>query len=374
VQDAARQVAYGTRVFMTPPNKRGMGARQRVTLKFLAQHLELSPTTVSAVVNDSPVASTIAEKTKARIWEAVEQFRYRPNPFARYLQSKRTFHVGILVPEIGDEFSAMLISGIEGKLGEAKFSYFVESHGFAPEEVENYPDVLMDRQVEGMIFINTPLREPMPVPVVAISDITRARGVTRIVIDNYRAMLSAISHLKHLGHTRIAFFKGPENNGDTETRWAAILKSSKEMGIAVLPDLTATMGKYFEAGKSSMMERGYNAAVQLLHHNHDFTALVAFNDGSAIGAMRALQDYDLKIPRDVSVIGVDDILLAQYVSPRLTTVRQPLKQMGGIAASTLLRRIQGEKVQEEIVIQPELVIRESTAAIAVTKSKTAALP
>ncbi|HVO60025.1 MAG TPA: LacI family DNA-binding transcriptional regulator [Terriglobales bacterium] len=348
---------------MKAVRKRLPNRGQRVTLKFLAEYLELSPTTVSVVLNDSPLASTIAEKTKARVWEAVEKFQYRPNPFARYLQSKRTYNIGILVPEIGDEFSAMLISGIEEKLAEAKFNYFVESHGFAPEEVENYPDVLMDRQVEGMIFINTPLKKPMPVPVVAISDITQARGVTRVVIDNYQAMLTGIRHLKDLGHTRIAFFKGPDSNGDTEARWAAILRVAKAMGIAVKPELTATTGNYFEAGKLSMMERGYNAASGLLRRTRDFTALVAFNDGSAIGAIRAFQDGGLTVPDDISVMGMDDIHLAKFISPRLTTMRQPLKEMGGIAASTLLRRIHGERVPEETVAQPELVLRESTAAV-----------
>src|SRR6266851_9631556 len=223
----------------------------RVTLKFLAEQLNLSPTTVSVVLTNSPLAKTIAKPTKARIWEAVRKFQYRPNLFARYLHTKRTFSIAVLVPEIGDEFSAMLISGLETKLAEAKFNYFVESHRFAPQQIENSPDTLMDRQVEGMIFINTPLQQEMPVPVVAISDITNAPGVTRIVIDNYHAMLLGLRHLKELGHRKIAFFKGPEGNGDTEARWSAILHASAEMGIEVRPELTASMGTYFAAAEMS---------------------------------------------------------------------------------------------------------------------------
>src|SRR6267154_4773511 len=227
-----------------------------VTLKVIAEYLGLSPTTVSVVLTNSPLAATIAQPTKNRVWEAARKFDYRPNLFARYLHSKRTFSIAVLVPEIGDEFSAMLISGIEAKLAEAKFNYFVESHRFAPQQIENSPDTLMDRQVEGMIFINTPLRKQMPVPVVAISDITIAPGVTRIVIDNYRAVLLGLLHLKERGHRDIAFFKGPEGNGDTEARWSAILHASAEMGIEVRPELTATMGTYFAAGEKSMMQRG----------------------------------------------------------------------------------------------------------------------
>src|SRR6266853_4641267 len=236
----------------------------RVTLKFLAEQLNLSPTTVSVVLTNSPLAKTIASPTKARIWEAVRKFQYRPNLFARYLHTKRTFSIAVLVPDIGDEFSAMLISGVETSLAVAKFNYFVESHRFAPEQIENSPDTLMDRQVEGMIFINTPLRKQMPVPVVAISDITNAPGVTRIVIDNYQAVLLGLLHLKELGHRDIAFFKGPEDNGDTEARWAAVLRTAAELGLTVKPELTATMGNYFEAGEKSMMQRGYDAAMMLM--------------------------------------------------------------------------------------------------------------
>lgn len=347
---------------MRQGGERVKGSGQRVTLKFIAEYLGVSPTTVSVVLTNSPLASTIAKRTQARIWEAVQKFQYRPNVFARYLQAKRTYSVAVLVPEIGDEFSAMLISGIESKLAEAKFNYFVESHGFAPEEIENYPDLLMDRQVEGMIFINTPLKKPLPVPVVAISDITNASGVTRVVIDNYRIVLAGIRHLRSLGHTRIAFFKGPEHNGDTQARWAALTRAADETGIPVTEELIATMGSYFETNLS-MMERGYHAAMSLLQRTRNFTALMAFNDGSAIGAIRAIQDVGLTVPGDISVMGVDDIQLAEFISPRLTTIRQPLKEMGAIAASTLLKRIHGDEVPQETVLQPELVIRQSTAAV-----------
>ena len=336
---------------------------QRVTLKILAEYLNLSPTTVSVVLTNSPLASTIAKQTKDRIWEAVHKFQYRPNLFARYLHTKRTFSIAVLVPEIGDEFSAMLISGIESKLAEAKFNYFVESHRFAPQQIENSPDTLMDRQVEGMIFINTPLRKQMPVPVVAISDITVAPDVTRIVIDNHQAVLLGLQHLKELGHRRIAFFKGPEGNGDTEARWAAILRASAQLGIHVDSELTATMGTYFAAGEMSMMQRGYEAAMMLMRRTRDFTALLAFNDGSAIGAIRAIQDVGWMVPGNVSVIGMDDISLAAFISPRLTTIRQPLKVMGGMAASTLLQRIHSQEVPEETLVQPELVVRESTGRV-----------
>jgi DNA-binding LacI/PurR family transcriptional regulator len=348
---------------MLPRQKRAKNQGHRVTLKFIAEHLGLSPTTISIVLSNSPLASTIAGPTKLRIWEAAKKFSYRPNLFARSLQSKRSYSIAVLVPEIGDEFSSMLISGIESKLGEARFNYFVESHRFAPVQIENSPDTLMDRMVEGMIFINTPLRKSMPVPVVAISDITRAPGVKRIVIDNNEIARIGMEHLKALGHTRVAFFKGPEQNGDTEARWAAISRASRELGLVVRPELTVTLGTYFSTNQISMMQRGYEGMAKVLRDRQHFTAVLAFNDKSAIGAIRAIQDQGLQVPGDISVIGVDDLEFSAYLSPRLTTIRQPLTSMGAAAATTLLREIHGEEVVEETVLQPQLVVRESTAPV-----------
>ena len=336
--------------------------RERVTLKFLAKHLDLSPTTISVVISDSPLARTIAKKTKDRIWEAVREFNYRPNVFARYLHGKRTLCVAVLVPDIGDEFSASLISGIEKELARRGYFYFVVSHRGAPELIEKSPDTLLDRGVEGMIFINTPLDRSLTVPVVAVSDIAEAPGVSRIVIDNATAASVGLKHLFKLGHRKIAFLRGPQGNGDSKDRWGSLRKSAADLGLAIAPELTKELGKYPECNNTSMSDLGYHAANELLAASRDFTALVAFNDGSAIGAIRAFRDAGLNVPTDISVIGFDDIEQAAFNIPRLTTIRQPLVRMGELAASTLIRRIERpEEEPREILVEPKLVVRESTA-------------
>lgn len=335
---------------------------RRPTLKMLAQYLGLSTTTVSVVISDSPMASTITPTTKKRIWDAVEKFGYRPNVFARYLHTKRTYSVAVLVPDIGDEYSASLVSGIEARLAKDGYFFFVVSHRGAPDLIESSPNTLLDRAVEGLIFINTPLKRSLPVPVVAISDITEAPGVTRIVIDNGRAAAMILEHLTKLGHKRIAFFKGPPGNGDTQDRWENICRVASEIGVKVRPELTAQLGST-QNSTASMSDGGYECAKKLLQHRREFTALVAFNDVSAIGAMRAFHDAGLRVPRDISVTGFDDVLPATFSVPRLTTIRQPLPYMGELAASTLLESItSGKKYPEEILIYPELIVRESTAA------------
>jgi LacI family transcriptional regulator len=343
----------------TNQRSRGNG---RVTLKFLASHLNLSPTTISVVISGAPLACTIAQATKDRIWEAVREFNYRPNLFARYLHAKRTFCVAVLVPDIGDEFSSSLISGIEAKLAENGFFYFVVSHRGAPDLIETSPDTLLDRGVEGMIFINTWLRRPLPVPVVAVSDITDAPGVSSILIDNSRAASLALKHLVSLGHRNVAFFKGPAGNGDTDDRWRSMTRAAERFGIEVRPEWVRQLGTYPECNNTTMADLGYQQAKELLASSRDFTALMAFNDGSAIGAIRAFRDAGLSVPRDISVVGFDDIEQAAFIVPRLTTIHQPLREMGELAAETLIKRIDDATYNPgKIVVKPRLVLRESTA-------------
>ena len=336
----------------------------RTTLKALASHLELSPTTVSFVISGSPLAATIAESTRKRIWAAAEKLNYRPNVFARYLHTKKTYSVAVLVPDVGDEYSAALIGGVENCLAKKGFFYFVVSHRGAPELLETSPDTLLDRGVEGMIFINTPLHRALPVPIVAICDITEGPGITRIMIDNGNAAKLAIDHLVALGHREIAVIKGPEGNGDTDDRWHKLRKECQRQGIQIHPENTEHLGVYPACNEKTMSENGFAAAQKLLARKRKFTALVAFNDASAIGAIRALSDAGLRVPDDVSVIGVDDIPQSSFTVPRLTTIRQPLSSMGELAAETLLEKIAGNaEVPSRIKIQPELVVRETTTAI-----------
>jgi LacI family transcriptional regulator len=334
----------------------------RTTLKVLANHLGLSPTTVSFVISGSPFAETIAKSTRERILAAAKQLNYRPNVFAQYLHTKKTYSVAVLVPDVGDEYAAALIGGIEICLAKKGFFHFVVSHRGAPHLLETSPNTLLDRGVEGMIFINTPLHRALPVPIVAICDITEGPGITRIMIDNERVTTLAIDHLCGLGHTEIAVIKGPSGNGDTEERWKYLSQACAKHGIRILPRNTVDLGQYPACNQRTMAENGYLAAKELLAKSSTFSALVAFNDASAFGAIRAFSDVGLRVPQDISVVGVDDIPQAAFTVPRLTTVRQPLPSMGELAAETLLEKISGNgKGPKLIKISPELIIRETTS-------------
>jgi LacI family transcriptional regulator len=330
-----------------------------VSLKALAAHLGLSSATVSLVINRSPAAKSIPPKTQERIREAAQELNYRPNLMARSLRQKRSFTVGVMVPEISEGYAAMVMSGVEDFLLQEGYFYFVVSHRHRRDLIEEYPLLLQQRAVEGLIAVDTACSEKSTLPTVAISGHKEVRGVTNIVLDHNRAARVALEHLKKLGHSRIALVKGQDFSSDTEPRWQALLSVAAELGIGVRDELTIQL-----ESDSSSPEVGYQMSKNLLARKFPFTAMFAFNDISAIGAIRALRENGKRVPEDVSVIGFDDILSAAYQNPGLTTVRQPLRQMGLIAAETLLQRINGSgkgKYRKEIVVQPELIIRQTTA-------------
>jgi len=195
--------------------------------------------------------------------------------------------------------------------------------------------------------------------VVAVAGHRHIDGVTNVVLDHARAAELALTHLYSLGHRQIAFMHGQRFSSDSDARWRGLVEVAEKLGLAIKPELVISLDRDITSP-----ELGYPVVQQLLATGQPFTALVAFNDISAIGAVRALQDVNLRIPRDVSVIGFDDIKGAAFALPRLTTIRQPLAEIGRIATQSLLNRIHGTAIaRDEIVVEPQLIIRESTGPV-----------
>jgi LacI family transcriptional regulator len=331
---------------------------QPISLKELAQSLKLSPTTLSLVLNNSKKAQSIPQETKDRIFAAARGLNYRPNFFARSLRSQRTFSVGVLVPELSDGYSALVLTGIEDYLLQSGYMYLVASHRHKDNLMSEYPRLLYERSVEGLLAIDTPYDQGLPLPVVSISGHQKVPGVTNIVLNHDAAAQLGLEHLVKLGHRKIAFIKGQSFSSDTEVRWAAMQHAAKKLGISVDERLVTQM-----EGVLASPEVGYNAAAKLLKSGKHFTALFAFNDVCAIGALRAFREAGKRVPKDVSVVGFDDIYEAAYHIPALTTIRQPLLRMGMLAAETLVKRIEDStmKVPDVVQVEPEFVARESTA-------------
>lgn len=331
-----------------------------VTLKAVAQHIGLTPGTVSAVLNDSPSARSIPQETKNRIHAAAKELNYRPNFFARTLRNKRTYTIGVIAEEIGDSYSSPIISGIEQYLRKRDYFFLTVVHRHDPVLLNRYAQLLSERGVEGIITVDTTVEEAPALPTIAIAGHKKLKGVTNITLDHLRAARLALSHFKEMSHERIAFMKGNPVSADAKDRWDAICQVASEIAMKIDPELTVQIDTDVP---TPML--GYPFAKQLLARKKPFTALFAYNDISAIGAIRAIQEQGLRVPQDISVMGFDDIPGAAFHTPSLTTVQQPLNRMGEVAAQVLLERIEGNKeYPSEIAIEPELVVRESTAKAA----------
>lgn len=329
-----------------------------VRLKELAHYLGLNPSTISVVLNDTPGRS-IPDETRKRIKEAAKQFNYQPNLLARSFRSRRTLTLGILVPELGDGYHTAVMTGVGDYLVNAGYFYFTAHHRHRPNLVEQYTKQLVAKGAEGLICIDTALEHSLSVPVVAVAGHRHIQGVTNVVLDHRRAAELTLTHLHSLGHRRIAFMRGQPFSSDSDDRWRGIVEVGNELGIEIRPELTVQLNRDI-----SSPELGYPVVQQLFDGKRKFTALVCFNDIAAIGAIRAIHDLGLRVPDDISVIGFDDIKAAAYISPNLTTIRQPLSEMGRFAAQCIVNRLNHtEDFREQVAFEPELVIRESTRSI-----------
>lgn len=338
---------------LTPPKK-----ENRVTLKAVAQQLGLTPGTVSAVLNNSDASRSIPERTRKRIIEAARQLNYRPNFMARSLRVQRTYTIGVILEEIGDGYGSSIVSGVEEYIRERDYFFLTVAHRHDARLLETYSQMLLARGVEGLLTVDTVLQQAPPLPTVAVAGHKQLENVTNIILDHRRAAVLALQHLKQLGHQKIAFLKGQPESADSEVRWESICEVAKELSIEIAPERVVQL-----TGLDSTPELGYPFGKELLARRVPFTALFAYNDISAIGAMRAFQEAGLGVPEDISVVGFDDVVNASFCIPTLTTVRQPLKKMGRIAAETLLARLESDaEFPDDIAVEPELVVRKSTAA------------
>jgi LacI family transcriptional regulator len=275
--------------------------------------------------------------------------------------------VGVILEEIGGGYGSMVVSGIEEYLREKNYFFLTVAHRHDKNLLQSYSNLLSARGVEGFITVDTSISEAPSLPTVAVAGHHVVENVTNIVLDHRKAAELGLRHLKEEGHTRIAFLRGQAESSDSEVRWAAICELAEDLKIKIEPELVVQL-----RGLDSTPELGYPFAKELLNRRVPFTALFAYNDISAIGAMRAFQEAGLRVPEDVSVVGFDDIPISTLCIPSLTTVRQPLKRMGQIAAQTLLSRLDDNaEYRAEIAVEPEFVVRKSSCSGLREKIRTA---
>jgi LacI family transcriptional regulator len=346
-----------------------------VTIRDVASESGYSASTVSIVLNNAPLSRYIPADTKTKIETTARRLGYRPNPLARSLRSQRSNIVGVMVFDITDPFCTPMLRGLENALYQANYlSLLADAHN-EPHRFERYLEMLLDRRVEGLIVIANWLVTDIKL----LADVTRrqvpiviaGRGfeldsVSTVSVDNEGGAALALEHLYQLGHREIAFLRGPKALTSSGQRWKGIRAFAQSAGLHLDAKLIAELPESLDPNSS--FEAGTQLTAELLRRGKPFTAMMVYDDVTALGALRALKKKGLRVPEDCSVIGFDDVAQASLSVPSLTTVRQPMEAMGAMSAGIVLDAIKAADQKREIPavrrkIPAELVVRESTRAL-----------
>src|SRR5271168_4022789 len=319
------------------PLKRESSASSTVTMRDVATASGFSSATVSIVLNNAPLARYIAPATKKRIEDAAKKLGYRPNAMARFLRSKRSHSIGVMFFDITDPYCTPILRGIENSLYQSSYvPIFADAHN-QKNRFERYLEMLLDHHVEALIVVANWLF----VDIHLLADVSKRNipaaticwelegDVSSVMVDNEMGGRFALEHLHQLGHRKIAYIRGPKMLIDSGPRWKGIQKFAQSVGLEIDPALVTQLTDSFDP--NSGFEGGYRFTEELLAKKKRFTALLAFDDLTALGAIRALTKAGIKVPEQCSVIGFDDVPLSALSAPSLTTIRQPLEAMGGLA-------------------------------------------
>src|SRR5271165_5608306 len=355
--------------------KRAKDNTLTVTMKDVAKASGFSPATVSIVLNNAPLARYIAPATKKKIEETAKKLGYRPNVMARFLRSKRSNSVGVMFFDITDPYCTPVLRGIENGLYQSSYvPIFADAHN-QKNRFERYLEMLLEHHVEALIvvanwlFVDIHLLADLGkrnIPAATIGWELEGDTVSAVMVDNEAGGRLALEHLHQLGHRKIAFIRGPKMLIDSGPRWRGVQKFANAAGIEIDPALVLQLPDSFDP--NSGFEGGHRLTEELLQKKKKFTALMAFDDLTALGAIRALTKAGVSVPEQCSVIGFDDVAISGLSAPSLTTVRQPLETMGGAAVNIVMEAIKAghENRDWSVVAQKlhaELVIRDSTRAI-----------
>lgn len=356
-----------------PARKRPQPAA--VTIRDVAERSGFSSATVSIVLNNAPLARYIPDTTKTRIQRAASQLGYRPNLFARSLRSRRSHTVGVMVFDMTDPYCTLVLRGMENALYQSSFLPILTDVHNERARFERYLEMLLDRRVEGLVVLANWLFldinvladiEKSKIPTAIVGCELKNDNISSVIVDNAQGARAALDHLHSLGHRKIAFIRGPRQLSDTEPRWRGVRTLAREHNLELDPRLIVDLPE--SRDPFSSFEDGFKLTQELLHRRRPFTALMAFDDMTAFGAIRALAKAGVKVPEQCSVIGFDDVAPAALYSPALTTVRQPMEQMGAAAATIVVEAINAslEKRTARAIhrkMVPDLIVRESTHSL-----------
>jgi len=345
-----------------------------VTIRDVARESGFSATTVSIVLNNAPLARYIPGITKKKIEAAAKKLGYRPNLFARSLRSRRSHTVGVMVFDATDPFCTLVLRGIQNSLYQASYLPILTDVQNERARFERYLEMLLDRRAEALIvlanwlFVNIEVLgdlEKSNIPTVMIGRELKNDAISSVIVDNELGAYTAAEHLYSLGHRKIAFIRGPKTLTDSAPRWKGVRSFAKARGLELDQRLIVDLPE--SKDPTSSFESGYRLTEEILKTKRPFTALMAFDDMTAFGAIRALKRTGLKIPEQCSVVGFDDVAASSLCTPSLTTIRQPMEAMGAMATGIVLEGINAMVEKRDLPavhrkIAPELTVRDSTRA------------
>lgn len=341
----------------------------------VARESGFSPSTVSIVLNEAPLSRYVAATTKEQIRKTADALGYFPDIFARSLRSRRSHTIGVLIFDISDPFCMLILRGIEKALHPTPYLPLIMDAQNQWSQFEAYLRLLMERRIEGLIVVANWLFEErgllaqvrnrnLPAAVVG-RDLSRDDFLS-VIVENERGGYIAAEHLYELGHRKVAVIRGPEKLTDSHRRWEGIQRFSAERGFKITPRHTRQLPGSLDF--NSGFEDGARLTTELLRENSSFSALIAFDDLTALGCIRALSGAGIRVPEDCSVIGFDDIPAVSFSTPDLTTIRQPMEKMGALAAERVLAMLSDQEEPEVCgplleMLEPALIVRGSTRRI-----------
>jgi DNA-binding LacI/PurR family transcriptional regulator len=338
-------------------------------IRGIAQLAKVSIATVSRTINR---VSTVNPELAKRVWDVIEQFDFVPNTQARALVSGRSKLLGLVISEITNPFFPELIQGFEDIAVENGYEILVSSTNHDPARMSHCIRRMLERKVEGVAIMTFGIEQPLldqlakrRVPLVFIDVGPDRPGITILKVDYHHGIRQAVQHLSALGHRKIAFVSGPMRLHSAQSRLAAFNKSMKELGVS--HDITRNIEG------DHTLEGGVSAMEQLLGQKEPATAVMCSNDMTAIGVLHKLYRTGLRVPDDISVIGFDDIHLAEVTMPPLTTVQMSRFEIAKAAFGALRSEVESpaqDSGRREYRISTELVVRESTGV----PRRTAELP
>ena len=330
-----------------------------VKIKDVAKEANVSVATVSRVLNNVPLVN---EETKKRVLEAIERTGYKPNAIARSLKMRKTNTFGIMIPDISSSYFKEVVRGVEDICNMYEYNIILCNTDSQEEKEHTYLDVLIEKQCDGILYIGRGISQELKkkmvdskVPLVTGAIHDHEYSIPSVMVDNEKSAYDMAKHLISLGHKKIAHFSDGNHN--------SIIAREKEEGFRrAMAEEGLDFPKEWELMDEISMRGGYKMMDTLLKGKNRPTAVMATNDEVALGAIRRAKEEGLNIPEDISVAGFNNFNISEWVSPSITTVAQPMYDIGAVSARMLIKMINKEEVDNKNIIMPhEIIERESTA-------------